>query len=149
MFGRNRGLDPLRSAEMVRFFEALDRLTADQLGALDLNWHAIPRADHEAAWAAVREVARRDGLTESVDRVRRAALDWTARGSNRPSRGEPDYRYWIELKIRASEAIVDAALAYALGSSLEPGAAEVLLAPWRSVKSGQMPHRDSFGEAGE
>jgi hypothetical protein len=127
------------SASIQAFFDAVDRLDIDQLERLRSEWRSIPKEVHEAAWAQVRAVAGRDGLSDEVDRVRRRALDWTARGSRQPGRGQPDYRTWIERKIGAAEAIVDAALAFALGERLDPQARATLLRPWRAATEKEYP----------
>jgi hypothetical protein len=129
------------SGSIGAYFAALDRLDTDQLELLRTEWRSIPKAAHEAAWAQVRTVADRDRLSDEVDRVRRRALDWTTRGSSTPGRGQPDYRTWIELKIGAAEAVVDAALAFALGERLDETSRTTLLRPWRAATETEYPRR--------
>jgi hypothetical protein len=93
-------------------------------------WHATGRQEHEDAWTAVRAVGARDGLTGEMDRVRNKALAWTTRSSNTiPYLNSVD-RAWQERKMEAGEAVVDAALAVALGSRLDAGSRDVLIEPW-------------------
>ena len=122
-----------------RFFEAIDRLGLGELERLGAAWHAISREDHQAAWTAVREAAARDGLGRDLDRARSRALAWTSRGSNRPGYLVPDDRTWIEAKIEAAEAIVDGALAAALGDRLDVRTREVLLGPLREAAGPEHP----------
>jgi hypothetical protein len=137
MFGRKAPANRVDIEALERFFEALDRLDMEQLEALRTAWQAIPKDRHETAWANVRTVAERDGLTGDLDRVRARAIDWTKRGSIQPGRGLPDYRTWIQLKIGAAEAIVDAALAHALGDRLDAQTRETLLGPWIGARPGE------------
>jgi hypothetical protein len=112
------------------FFERLDHLIEEQLLGMRAAWHATSREAHEEAWAAVRAVGVRDGLTKEIDRVRNKALGWASRGSNSiPYRLNNDDT-WLQIKIEAGEPIVDAALAIALGSRLDEATREVLIGPW-------------------
>lgn len=121
---------------MGAFFDRLDHLREDQLLALRAAWHASGRQEHEGAWTAVRAVGARDGLTGEIDRVRNKALAWTTRSSNSiPYLNNVD-RAWHELKMEAGEAIVDAALAIALGGRLDEGARSVLMEPWLRATEG-------------
>ena len=128
---RPTGLSLLDTETMASCFERLDHLQEGQLLALRASWRSIDRESHEAAWADVRAVGTRDGLTKEIDRVRKRALGWVSRGSNTiPYRLNNDDT-WLQIKIEAGEAIVDAALALALGSRLGDASIDTLLAPWR------------------
>jgi hypothetical protein len=130
MRGRRGRPSLLDTAEMAAFFERLDHLTQDQLLVLRAAWHSTSRENHEVAWAAVRDIAAREGLTEEIDRVRTRALGWASRGSNTiPYRISSDVT-WLQVKLEAGEAIVDAALAIALGSRLEDRPRAILIGPW-------------------
>jgi hypothetical protein len=130
VWGRRGRVSLVDAPEMAAFFEQLDHLREGQLLAMRAAWRATGRGDHEDAWAAVRAVGARDGLTREIDRVRNKALAWTTRSSNSiPYLNNVD-RAWHELKTEAGEAIVDAALAVALGGRLDEGARDVLIGPW-------------------
>jgi len=117
------------------FFERLDRLNKLQLLAMRAAWHSIGRGEHEEAWTAVREIGARDGLAREIDRVRDKAMTWALRGTNSiPYWGDNDDQVFV--KGEAREAIVDAALAVALGSRLDASSRDVLLGPWlRATKA--------------
>jgi hypothetical protein len=133
MLGRQGGGGRLDSDAIDAFFGALDRLDMERLTRLRSAWHSITREAHEAAWAEVNAVAAEEGLSWQIDRLRNRALAWTQRGSPSPGRSLPDYQIWIETKIGAAEAIVDAALAVALGDRLGASTRTVLLGPWIGV----------------
>jgi hypothetical protein len=130
MWRRRTGADLLDTEEMAAFFARLDHLNQEQLLLISAAWKALSRAEHQEAWAAVRAVGIAQGLTREIDRVRDKALSWSRRGSNRPLYGNRGDRDWLEVKMDAGEAIVDAALAVALGSRLDEGARNVLIGPW-------------------
>jgi hypothetical protein len=140
LFGRKRGVDLLDTPEMAGFFAKLDRLEDGQLLALRAAWGAIDEAEHDGAWTAVRAVGADQGLSKEIDRVRAAALAWTTRNSDiyqYSQVGRPS-TLWTQLKREAGEAIVDAALAIALGSRLaislgsrlDVTAHDTLIGPW-------------------
>jgi hypothetical protein len=130
MFGRRKGVDLIETAEMEGFFEQLDHMNLEQLLSLRATWRATSPETHQEAWAAVRAVGVRDDLTKEIDRVRKKALAWASRGSNLVPYTFNDNLVWQEAKLEAGEAIVDAALAVALGSRLDAAQHEVLIAPW-------------------
>jgi hypothetical protein len=140
VFGRKRGVDLLDTPEMAVFFAKLDHFQDGQLLAMRAAWGAIDEAEHEDAWTAVRAVGAEQGLSKEIDRVRAAALAWTARSNDIPpysTMGRPS-SMWAQLKREAGEAIVDAALAIALGSrlaislgsGLDVTAHDTLIGPW-------------------
>ncbi|HEY5487475.1 MAG TPA: hypothetical protein VIK06_07500 [Candidatus Limnocylindrales bacterium] len=133
MWGRRRGVDLIQTAEMDAFFDRLDRLNEAQLLGLRAAWTAIDRSVHQQAWAAVRAVGTAEGLTGEIDRVRNKAVGWAERGSNLSVYTLSDDKTWREIKLEAVEAIVDAALAVALGSRLGEDVREALLGPWLRV----------------
>ncbi|MGD0018473.1 MAG: hypothetical protein ABSD62_04395 [Candidatus Limnocylindrales bacterium] len=119
--------------EMAGFFERLDHLNQAQLLGLRAAWRSTGREVHEEAWAAVRAVGDREGLSKEIDRVRNRALAWASRGSNTiPYRISNDIT-WQQIKNDAGEAIVDAALAVALGGRLDADTRQVLIGPWLRV----------------
>lgn len=121
----------LDTEELAAFFARLDHVNQEQLLSMRAVWQAMSRAEHQEAWAAVRAVGLADGLTKEIDRVRDKALAWSRRGSNETLYRNKDDFVWLEVKIDAGEAIVDAALAVALGSRLDEGTRNVLIEPWR------------------
>ncbi len=139
MFGSGGGPAKLDAEALEAFFDAIDRLDLGELERLGAAWHAISKEEHEAAWAQVRDAAARDGLGRDLDRVRARALAWTSRGSNRPGYLLPDDRTWIEAKIEAAEAIVDGALAAALGDRLDARTRETLLGSLREARGPEHP----------
>jgi hypothetical protein len=130
MWGRRTGVNLLDTDEMAAFFEQLDHLNEAQLLALRAAWQATSRETHEQAWAAVREVGTSQGLTGEIARVRNRALGWASRGSNSIPYRVSDEVTWLKIKIEAGEAIVDAALAIALGSRLDEAGHDILIGPW-------------------
>jgi hypothetical protein len=132
MSGRQRRPGLVDSEEVAAFFAKLDHLNQAQLMSMRAAWRATSREVHEDAWTTVRAVCARDGLTAEIDRVRNRALAWTTRGSNSVPffRENFDYVDWQQAKMEAGEAIVDAALAVALGSRLDAPARDVLIGPW-------------------
>jgi hypothetical protein len=114
------------------FLARLDHLDQSQLLALRASWHAISAETHESAWEAVRGVAKAQKLQADVDLIRDSAMHWATRGDNRP----PIYHLAMDdemlnqIRSGAAEAIVDAALAVALGPWLPPDARATLIGPW-------------------
>jgi hypothetical protein len=138
MWGRRRGIDLIDTPEMDAFFERLDHLNREQLLALQAAWHATPRSEHEEAWAAVHAVGDRTALSKEIGRVRDKALAWSTRGSNSvPYYRVNDDEAWLQVKMGAGEAIVDAALAVALGDRLDAATRDVLLGPWLRATEAQ------------
>jgi hypothetical protein len=125
--------NPNGNAETLRldhFFAALDRLTEVQIRSMIASWRSVDRADHERAWAAVRDAGERDGLSHEIELARESAIAWTMRGSNVPPYRLTNEPSWLEVKLDAREPIVDATLAIALGDRLDPADSEALLGPW-------------------
>jgi hypothetical protein len=118
------------TAEVAAFFEQLDHLNLEQLRVMRAAWRSTSREAHEDAWTTVRSIGAREGLTREIDRVRNRALAWASRGSNTIPYRISDDVTWMETKIEAGEAIVDAALAVALGSRLDADCRNVLIGPW-------------------
>ena len=138
MWRRRQGVSLLDTDEMLDFFEKLDRLNREQLMSMAAIWQSTNRQAHEDAWSAVRAAAARQGLSKEIDRVRKKALAWSTRGSDAfPYTLNVDLM-WQQVKMEAGEAIVDAALAVALGSRmavalgshLDDATRDLLLAPW-------------------
>jgi hypothetical protein len=142
LFGRKRGVDLLDTPEMATFFARLDRLDDGQLLALRAAWGAIDEAEHQDAWTAVRAVGAEHGLSDEIDRVRAAALAWATDIINLSLWAPPKPR--THLKREAEEALVDAALAIALGSRLavslgsrlDVAAHDTLIGPWLAAIEG-------------
>jgi hypothetical protein len=130
MWGRRRGIDLVDTPEMDGFFERLDHTNREQLLSMRAAWHSMTKQEHEEAWAAVRAVGDRAGLSKEIGRVRNKALAWSSRGSNSVPFYHDDDTGWLQIKMDAGEAIVDAALAIALGRRLDRAARDVLLGPW-------------------
>jgi hypothetical protein len=130
MWGRRRGVNLIDTAEMDAFFARLDHLNQEQLLSLSAAWRSMSSSEHEDAWTAVRAVGARDGLTKEVERVRKKALAWSTRGSDAFPYSINTEIAWSQSKMEAGEAIVDAALAVALGGHLDPQIHDVLIEPW-------------------
>jgi hypothetical protein len=140
MFGRKREVDLLNTAEMDDFFDRLDRINESGLLGMRAAWKAIDRAEHEDAWTAVRAAGARDGLNGEIDRVRKKAIDWASRGSDiAPEVRIGQVQNWQLIKMDAGEAIVDAALAVALGSRLDERHRATLIGPWLGAVEGAQP----------
>ena len=143
MSGHEQRFDLLDTPEMNVLFLRLDRLNEGQLLALKAAWHAVSQAEHEEAWAAVRAVIASEGLDKEIDRVRGAALAWTNRASDiapYSTSGRPD-RMLTQIKREAGAAVVDAALATALGARLDGAAYDTMMGPWRSALDLDEPGR--------
>ena len=131
MWGRRKGPNLVDTDELDAFFDRLDRMNLPQFLSLRAAWQSIDHRAHEDAWTSVRALGASQGLTGEIGRVRDKALGWATRGSN----SVPYYRInddttWQQVKMEAGEAIVDAALAVALGSRLDAEAHDTLIAPW-------------------
>ncbi len=131
MWRRRSGADLLDTEEMAAFFDRLDHLNEGQLLGMRAAWQQTDGAAHQEAWAAVRAVGVAQGLTREIDRVRDKALAWASRGSNVVPYTFSDQITWLQIKMEAGEAIVDAALAVALGDRLDEQSHDVLIEPWR------------------
>jgi hypothetical protein len=130
MWGRRGRVNLVDTEEMAAFFEQLNHLNLEQLRVMRAAWRSTNREAHEDAWATVRAVGAREGLTSEINRVRDRALAWASRGSNTIPYRISDDVTWLQTKIEAGEAIVDAALAVALGSRLDADCRNVLIEPW-------------------
>ncbi|MFI5259744.1 MAG: hypothetical protein ACHQ01_09075, partial [Candidatus Limnocylindrales bacterium] len=75
-------------------------------------------------------VGAREGLAGEIARVRNKALRWATRGNNSIPYQLVDDLDWLQIKADAGEAIVDAALAVALGSRLDDETRARLIGPW-------------------
>jgi len=140
MFGRRREVDLLNTADMDDFFDRLDRINESGLLGMRAAWKTIDRAEHEDAWTAVRAVGARDRLNGEIERVRKKAIDWASRGSNMaPEVRIGQVQNWQLIKMDAGEAIVDAALAVALGSRLDERYRATLMGPWLGATQGNRP----------
>jgi hypothetical protein len=131
MWGRHKGPNLVDTDELDAFFDRLDHMNLPQILSLHAAWQSIDHRTHEDAWTSVRALGAKEGLTREINRVRDKALGWATRGSN----SVPYYRVnddstWQQVKMEAGEAIVDAALAVALGSRLGGEAHDTLIAPW-------------------
>jgi hypothetical protein len=126
---------------MDAFFARLERINEAELMAMAAAWGSANREQRQDAWAVVRAVGKGQGLTKEIDRVRAHAVAWAARGDNLPplfsfpavavgGGAFGDRRVRLQLKMAASEGIVDAALATALGFRLDAQTRETLLGPW-------------------
>jgi hypothetical protein len=135
MWGRRKGPNLVDTDEMDAFFDQLDRMTQVQLLAMQAAWQSVRREEHESAWAAVRAVGASEGLAKEIDRVRDKAMAWALRGENTiPYWGDNDNH--VRTKRDTEEAVVDAALAVALGSRLDTEAYDTLIAPWLRATEG-------------
>lgn len=128
MWGRKRGVTLIDTPQMDTFFARLDGLNQAEVQALTAVWHSVGKQAHEDAWLAIRAIAARDGLSKEIDRVRDTALDRASRGTNNVGYTVIDLAR--QTRIEAGPAIVDAAVATALGSRLDPVTRELLIEPW-------------------
>jgi uncharacterized protein YfiM (DUF2279 family) len=134
MWHRRRSVDLVDTEAMDAFFDRLDHLNEVGLMNMRASWNATSHADHEDAWTAVRVAGALYGLTEEIDRVRKKALAWSSRGSNvAPEVRIGQVQNWAVIKMEAGEAIVDAALAIALGDRLDARHRDLLIGPWLSA----------------
>jgi hypothetical protein len=130
MFGRRRSENLIDTAEMQGFFERLGRFNQEQLLSMRAAWQTTSREAHEDAWTTVRAVAATSGLSTEIERVRKKALAWTTKNSNTIPYQLNNDRMWQQIKMEAAEAIVDAALAVALGDRLDAQSHDILIEPW-------------------
>jgi hypothetical protein len=137
MWRRRSRVNLVETDEMDAFLAWLDRLDDAQLMGLRAAWRSTSHRDHEKAWAAIRAVGRSQGLTREIDRVRDRVLAWSTHGNNMPAMSGLDRLVSDEIRPDAGEAIVDAALAVALGPRLDERTREVLMGPWLRVTEGE------------
>jgi hypothetical protein len=130
VFGLLRKPSMLDTDALSAFFDVLDHMGDVELLRMRAAWKAVPRRIHEEAWAAVRAVGARDGLSREIDRVRKRAMAWAARGSDVVPYALSDSATWAQVKLEAEEAIVDIALGIALRDRLDERTSETLLAAW-------------------
>jgi hypothetical protein len=128
MFHRDRKSNPLDTDELDAFFESLDHADQVELLRMKAAWRAVGRPVHEEAWAAVRAVGARDGISKEIDWVRKRAMAWSARGDDAIPYALDDTATWVQIKLEAEEPIVDLALGIALGDRLDERTRETLLA---------------------
>ena len=131
MYDRGEPESGLDMARLDAFFDSLAHMGEVELLALAAAWRSVDRATHERAWAAVRTAGDRDGISPEIGRVRDLAMAWAARGSNVPPYQFNNEPTWAREKLDAQEAVVDAALAIALGDRLDHRTSDELLAPWK------------------
>jgi hypothetical protein len=111
------------------FFARLHRLDREELLRMQAAWRSIDMQTHERAWADIRKVGIRERLSDEIEEVRQRALAWATYDAVPYRYLDPD-PMWVEGKMEAAEAIVDVAIAVALGDRLAPAARETLLSPW-------------------
>ncbi|MGA3057768.1 MAG: hypothetical protein ABSE70_06990 [Candidatus Limnocylindrales bacterium] len=130
MWGRRHGANLVDTPEMDAFFESLTHADAVELLRMRAAWQSIPRRIHEEAWAAVRAVGVRYGISKEIERVRNRAMAWAARGTDAIPYALSDTATWAQIKLEAEESIVDIALGIALGDRLDKQTRATLLAAW-------------------
>jgi hypothetical protein len=122
--------NPLDSDELNAFFDAMDHLDEVELLRMSAAWRSVTKSTHEEAWAAVRAVGARYGLSKEIDWVRKRAMAWASRGNNSIPYMINDNVTWAAVKLQAEEAVVDVALGIALGDRLDEQTRATLLAAW-------------------
>jgi hypothetical protein len=128
MFHLGKRVNVLDTDELSEFFTAVDHADEVELLRMRAAWLSVDRRRHEEAWAAVRAVGVREGLSREIDGIRKRALAWASRGNNDiPYRND---QTWAEIKMEAAEAIVDIALGISLGDRLDAATRGTLLASW-------------------
>jgi hypothetical protein len=140
MWGRKRGVDLVDTPDMDVLFAKLEGINEAQLLAMAASWKSTDRQAREDAWSVVRAVGRGQALTKEIGRVRSRAMAWATRGHNDPAAGgglSGGSVLWQQMQWDAAEAIVDAALATALGFRLDAQTRETLLGPWLRVTEGE------------
>jgi hypothetical protein len=128
MWGRKRGVNLLDTPQMDTFFERLEGMNQAEVQALTVVWHSVSKQQLEDAWLEIRAIGAREALSKEIDRVRDRALDEATRGTNNVPGAVMDLPR--QTRIEAGPAIVDAAVAIALGTRLDPVTRELLMAPW-------------------
>lgn len=135
MFPFRRRANVLETDALNEFFRALDHADEVELLRMRAAWKSVGRRTHEEAWAAVRAVGVRDGLSREIDGIRKRALAWATRGTNAIPYRMNNEETWAEIKMEAAEAIVDVALAVSLGDRLDGQTRVTLLAAWSGGES--------------
>jgi hypothetical protein len=120
----------LDNDELNAFFNALDHLDNVELLRMSAAWRSVTRVTHEEAWAAVRAVGDRYGLSKEIDWVRKRAMAWASRGNNSIPYMINNNETWAQIKLDAEEAVVDVALGIALGDRLDEQTRATLLVAW-------------------
>ena len=120
----------LDSDELNAFFGALNHLDDVELLRMSAAWRSVTKSTHEEAWAAVRGVGARYGLSKEIDWVRKRAMAWASRGNNSIPYMINNNETWAQIKLDAEEAVVDVALGMALGDRLDEQTRATLLAAW-------------------
>ncbi len=121
--------NPLDTDELLAFFESLNHADRVELLRLGAAWEAVDKQAHEEAWAAVRAVGKRDGLSKEIDEIRERAMRWASHGDDGVTYAFGSDGLWTQLKNEAAGAVVDIALGIALGDRLDERTREILLAP--------------------
>ena len=131
---RSREVENIAESEPVdRFFEYLEHAEADLLLALSAAWRAVEEQAREEAWTRVHDAAKRTRTERGVETVRDRAMHWAGRSGYSYGEitayggGQP---LWGDVRRQAAPALVDAAVAIALGRRLDSASREVLLGPW-------------------
>jgi hypothetical protein len=130
--GNGNSNSKLAEADVERFFAALDGVRESQLMVLTAMGRNLDRAEHEEAWKEVRRAADANGILREVQAIGDRAMHWASRGTNIPPL-QPvpgDHELWVATRMQAAPAIVDAAVAIALGNLLDEASREILLGPW-------------------
>jgi hypothetical protein len=127
--GRGRA-NLLDTDELNAFLESLDHVDRVELLRMGAVWQAVDKPAHEKAWAAVRAIGARDGLSKEIDEIRERAMAWARRGDDGVPYAFGDNDMWAQMKMEAEGAIVDIALGIALGDRLDERTRETLLAAW-------------------
>jgi hypothetical protein len=130
MFHRGGKANPLDTGQLDAFIESLDHIDRVELLRMRAAWQAVDKPAHEEAWAAVRTVGARVGLSKEIDEIRERARAWTRRGDDGVPYAFGDNELWAQLKMEAEGAIVDIALGIALGDRLDEQTRATLLAAW-------------------
>jgi hypothetical protein len=130
MFHRGGKANPLDTGQLDAFIESLDHVDRVELLRMGAAWQAVDKPAHEEAWAAVRAIGARDGLSKEIDKVRERARAWARRGDDGVPYAFGDNELWAQLKMEAEGAIVDIALGIALGDRLDEQARATLLVAW-------------------
>jgi hypothetical protein len=130
MFRRGTRSNLIQADKLDFFFDALDHLGEIELLRMRAAWKSVDPQAHDDAWTAVRAAGALNGIGTDIDRVRNRAMAWSTKGDNAVPFRQNDNVTWAEVKLEAAEAIVDIALAVALGDLLDAKTREILLTAW-------------------
>jgi hypothetical protein len=124
-----------RATELDALFARLPRLDRGDLLALAAA-HAEGDPAREDAWEVVREVVSSDHLEADLDRVRSRVGTWATHLSaltvQQLGAGLSD-QLLAEARREAAPAVLDAAVAFLLGSRIAEESRAALLGPWESM----------------